>query len=211
MSQSYREFYRRHLPHYQPAGTPLFITFRLAGSLPQAVLDEFLHERKALERAFSSIPDVVAQQCKRCDEEWRVFQRWEGALDQANYGPHWLENFRVASAVAEALHYRHNRVYDLLTFCIMPNHVHLLCTPFEQPTGMPYPLAKILQSLKSFTARQANDILDREGPFWNSESYDHAVRNDDELERTVAYIVNNPVKAGLVEDWQAWPWTYLKA
>jgi putative transposase len=67
-----------------------------------------------------------------------------------------------------------------------------------------------MQSLKRHTARQANLALGRQGAFWQDESYDHVVRNAGEFERIVSYILENPVKAGLVSDWQAWPWSYLK-
>ena len=46
------------------------------------------------------------------------------------------------------------------------------------------------------------------GSFWQAESYDHVVRNG-ELERIISYVLENPVKAGLVEDWEQWPYTYL--
>ncbi|MBF9223056.1 hypothetical protein I2H31_18280 [Hymenobacter sp. BT662] len=70
------------------------------------------------------------------------------------------------------------------------------------------PLVKTLQRLKSYTATRANKVLGRTGAFWQAESYDHVVRNG-ELERVLAYVVENPVKAGFVEDWEQWPHTYL--
>ena len=72
------------------------------------------------------------------------------------------------------------------------NHVHSLVVPHISPT-------RFLQSLKSYTARQVNKLLGRTGePFWQRESYDHWVRNETERRRIIAYIENNPVKAGLV-------------
>lgn len=68
-----------------------------------------------------------------------------------------------------------------------------------------------MQSFKRYTARQANLFLQREGPFWQAESYDHVVRHSAELERVIHYILNNPVKAGLVKQWQDWPWSWRKA
>ena len=68
----------------------------------------------------------------------------------------------------------------------------------------------IMQRLKSFTARKANRILGRQGSFWQDESCDHVVRDDGELGRIVEYILQNPVKAGLVSDWQEWQWVYVK-
>jgi REP element-mobilizing transposase RayT len=67
-----------------------------------------------------------------------------------------------------------------------------------------------MQSLKRHTARQANRILNRRGTFWQAESYDHVVRDEQELERIVEYVIDNPVKAGLIADGLAWPWTYVR-
>ena len=67
-----------------------------------------------------------------------------------------------------------------------------------------------MMSLKRYTARQCNDILGREGQFWQHESYDHVIRNQAEWERIIKYVLDNPVKAGLVEKWDDWPWTYLR-
>jgi REP element-mobilizing transposase RayT len=83
----------------------------------------------------------------------------------------------------------------------MSNHVHVLIRPLQQPT-------RLLQSLKGTTAREANLILVRTGqPFWQRESYDHCARDEPELERIVAYIENNPVKAGLVAKPSAYRWS----
>ncbi len=68
----------------------------------------------------------------------------------------------------------------------------------------------IFGSIKKYTARRINKILHRSGPFWMDESYDHVIRTADELERTIQYVLNNPVKAGLVASWEEWPWSYIK-
>jgi REP element-mobilizing transposase RayT len=51
--------------------------------------------------------------------------------------------------------------------------------------------------------------METHGTFWQHESYDHVIRNEKEFERIVTYIIENPVKAGLVEEWQQWPYTYI--
>jgi len=66
-----------------------------------------------------------------------------------------------------------------------------------------------MKSIKGISAREANKILGRKGSFWQSESFDHIVRDEDELNRIVKYVIYNPVKAGLVEKWQDWEHTYL--
>lgn len=61
-----------------------------------------------------------------------------------------------------------------------------------------------MHSIKRHTARQCNRLLNREGRFWQEESYDHCVRNEDELERIIYYVENNPVKAGLAASAALW-------
>jgi putative transposase len=82
----------------------------------------------------------------------------------------------------------------------MPNHVHVLITP-------KHPVPAIMQSLKGFTAREANLILGRTGqPFWQRESYDHWVR-DGEFDGIARYIERNPVSAGLAPEAHLYPWS----
>jgi REP element-mobilizing transposase RayT len=209
MMTDHRVFYRRHLPHWQPEGATLFVTLRLAGSLPRVVID-ILKERLEQEKsALSSIDNLEERQKRAYLDGLCAFRRWDAALDVSDSGSRWLAQQQVADVVVEALHYCHKRVYDLLAFCIMPNHVHLVCTPLQCEDNMCYPLKRIMQSLKRHTARQANKVLERQGAFWQAESYDHVVRDADELVRIVQYVINNPVKGGLVSDWEAWPWTYV--
>jgi len=101
-------------------------------------------------------------------------------------------------------HRHQNNEYDLLCFCIMPNHVHQLVvnTPGDRP------IYDTLGQLKSFTAKQANKRLGRSGHFWQSESFDHVVRAG-KLQQTISYILKNPVAAGLVDHWRNWPYTWL--
>src|SRR5438128_303744 len=68
--------------------------------------------------------------------------------------------------------------------------------------------SRFLQTLKGYTAREANRLLGRTGqPFWQAESYDHAVRDDRESDRIKGYIENNPVKAGLVANAEDYLWS----
>jgi REP element-mobilizing transposase RayT len=90
--------------------------------------------------------------------------------------------------------------YNLHSFVVMPNHVHLLVTPHLFA-------AKWLGPLKGFTAHQANALLGTHGPFWQDESYDHLARTDTEFDRIRAYIEQNPVKAGLAPTPEAFLWS----
>ena len=205
----HRIFYRRHLPHWQPAGATLFVTFRLAGSLPGGAIAALKAKREQEERALPQASDERERQKRVYLDARRAFGRWDAALDISNSCPARLADPRIAAVIVEALHYRNERVYDLLSFCVMPNHVHLVCTPLQREDGTYHALHRILQSVKRHTARQANRILDQQDALWQGESYDHVVRDTDELARIVEYVTNNPVKAGLASDWKAWPWTYV--
>ncbi|RMD66568.1 transposase [Candidatus Parcubacteria bacterium] len=201
----YRTFYRRHLPHYQPPGATLFVTFRLHGSLPQDVLKALHAQQDALQNGLSKKQDAhKAQQ--------EIFWQLDSALDDAGSSPVWLKNPEVANMVAGAIRFLDSKKYELLAYCIMPNHVHLVITPLpvDESKEQYHPLPDIIKSLKGFTARRANAILGRRGTFWQEEYYDHVVRNQEALERILQYVLYNPVKAGLVEKPEDWPWSYCK-
>ncbi len=214
---SYREYYRRHLPHWQPPNATLFVTFRLAGSLPQSVIEQFRQDRVTAIRKSAQIKDKIQRERQADFDDRRAFGHWDEALDHYSESPSWLGQPEIAEIVAEALHYRNGKVYDLLAYCIMPNHVHVvfvvgrIASPSYQVNEDPIPLQTILQSLKRRTARQANLKLGRQGTFWQEENYDHVPRDSPETDRIIRYVLNNPVKAGFVDRWEDWPWTYCKA
>jgi REP element-mobilizing transposase RayT len=108
-----------------------------------------------------------------------------------------MRDQRVARLVAGALTHFDGERYGLLAWCVMPNHVHAVFRPLEG-----FALSAILHSWKSFTASAANRVLGRKGEFWQAESYDHLVRDGDDLANQVRYVAQNPCKAGLAE----WPW-----
>jgi len=62
-------------------------------------------------------------------------------------------------------------------------------------------------TLKGFTSRQANIILERSGAFWQKESFDHWGRDELEYHGVIAYIDNNPVEAGLCAKPEEWIWS----
>jgi REP element-mobilizing transposase RayT len=71
-------------------------------------------------------------------------------------------------------------------------------------------LADVLHPWKSFTSHKANKLLRRSGEFWQREYLDRYVRNAEHYEKVVAYIEENPVKAGLVKLKADWPWSSAK-
>ncbi|MBC7264154.1 MAG: transposase [Chloroflexi bacterium] len=206
----YQLFYRRHLPHIQQPGATLFVTFRLADSIPAQVWQQLLEEARQSDAILNRITDPQERRRRAYLAQRRLFGKWDKALDRAQNGPFWLRDHRIAALISESLHYRDGRVYDLDAFCVMPNHVHFVCTPLQKEDGTYHAMPAIMHSLKRYTARQANQFLGCEGPFWQHENYDHIVRDDAEWRRIIAYVLNNPVNAGLVQRAEEWEWSYCK-
>jgi putative transposase len=173
-------YHKRNLPHYYPPEAILFLTWRLFGSLPHLYFPEH----------HSSHPG-------------KAFPQTDQLLDTATGGPLWLKDPEVAAVVERALEDGENKyhLYERFAWVIMPNHVHLVIRPFR-------PLPAVMRWIKGSTALSANQLLDRTGkPFWQYESYDHLVRNTDELNRVIKYIEKNPVRAGLAPTIEDWPWS----
>jgi putative transposase len=206
----YQISYRRHLPHIQPPGATLFITFRLVDSIPIEVQKQLEDEARRVDTILARISDLQERTQRAYLEQRRLFSKWDTALHVATSGPFWLREPKVADLVAEALHYRHCRVYDLDAFCIMPNHVHVVFTPLCKEDDTYHAIPAIMHSLKGRSACKANLLLGRRGDFWQHENYDHVIRDEAEWRRIITYVLNNPVKANLVQHWQDWPWTYSK-
>jgi hypothetical protein len=124
-------YYVRNLPHWQPDGVPLFVTWRLFGSLPRIVVAR---------ETFGTDPQTGGQEA--------YFTRYDRELDAAKFGPVWLSHDRVAQVVADALVHGERELgyYKLDAWVIMPNHVHIVILPTE-------PLAKITKAIKGFTAK----------------------------------------------------------
>ena len=89
----------------------------------------------------------------------------------------------------------------------MPNHVHVILSIPRGPS--PGSTARIMRRHKSFTARECNLLLDRTGePFWAGNYFDRTIRRGGWL-RTMWYVLNNPVKAKLVDHWRQWPGNWV--
>ena len=186
-----------YLPHWTVDGAIYSITFRLADSLPAAVLAQWLNEREdIITTARQRGRPLAEHEQQRLDQLHS--ERVEAYLD-AGHGACWLRQPAIAQIVADSLtHFDHQR-YHLHAWCIMPNHVHVVA---EMMAG--HQLASVVHSWKSFTASTANRALGRTGPFWQVEYYDHINRGEGDYLHTLRYVAENPVKAGL----KNWPWVW---
>ena len=193
---------RGYLPHCDFPGLVQFVTFRLADSMPAARRGEWEHLLK--------IEDVRERRTKL--EEY---------LD-CGVGECHLHDPRIAKLCEEALLFFHHERYELLAWCVMPNHVHVLVQVWQTPLG------KMVQSWKRHVATQAEAYLsERRSPTrrvsaddtnvparraalqslrWEREYWDKFMRNDEQERNAVRYIEKNPVKAKLcrtAEEWQS--------
>lgn len=119
--------------------------------------------------------------------------------EDAGHGDCYLRDERIAELVQNALFHFDSERYRLLTWCIMPNHVHVL---IETMQG--WPLGDVVHSWKSFTAKEANKVLGRSGEFWMKNYFDRFIRDESHFAAVKEYIENNPVKAGLCSSPEEW-------
>ena len=181
---------RSYLPHLDAARIVQGITLRLADSVPREVINSW-REEISLDRRLRNDRD-------RHEELRQRIARYE----DAGRGQCHLRRPEIATLVRDALTKFDGERYELLAWCVMPNHVHIL---IKQKQG--FPLAEIVRSWKVFTAREANLILGRTGTFWMRDYHDRRIRDEAHLNRAIVYIENNPVKAGLCERPENWAWS----
>lgn len=173
---------RGYIPHFDGGEIPQFFTFRLFDSLPQTVLDKWRTETAGK------------------GEEGKILFRKnvENYLDKG-YGECFLKSEEIASVVENSLLFMHLQKYDLKAWVIMPNHIHFLAIPLKDVE-----LREIAHSIKSYTAHEANKLLNRKGQFWQHEPFDRYIRNQKHFSNVIDYIENNPVKAGLCKYKENW-------
>jgi REP element-mobilizing transposase RayT len=192
---------RGSLPHLKREGGTYFVTFREAGTLPTEVLVRFKQERAAiLQQA------ALTKRPLTWHEQEALFRWYSSRVDKyldAGHGRCCLRQPELADLVAGAIRHFEGDRYELRAWAVMPNHVHAVVWPRPGHT-----LSDILHSWKSFTAHEINRRLpEKVVPFWQSESYDHLVRDDEDLHRSCHYTTMNPVNAGLCARPEQWRWS----
>ena len=186
-----------YLPHWTREGAVYAITFRLADSLPQHVLDEWRAERQRITSVAES-----GERALTVDERKTLERLHEEKVQQhldRGLGECLLRRHECAKFVADTFAKFNDVKYRLAAWCVMPNHVHAVIQPLSG-----HDLPEILYSIKSWTAKAMNKLLGRKGVAWQAEYYDHLVRDENDLVNQVEYAWSNPDRAEL-EDW---PWRY---
>jgi type I restriction enzyme R subunit len=202
---------RRNLPHWDMPDAAFFVTTCLEGSIPARGLLDLDACRTELRRRPRpegiSGSDWAIKQCKL------LFARTDQWLDREPAVRH-LADPRLARIVCDAMYFFAGQRYDLLAFVVMPSHFHWVFQPLGawvdqlKPGKIKKtPRERIVQSINRDSSYRCNRLRGFRGPFWQHESYDHWIRDVEELERIIRYIEANPVKAGLATSPEAWPFS----
>jgi len=186
---------RGYLPHCDFPGLVQLVTFRLVDSMPASKRGEWEH--------LLDIEDVRERRAKL-----------EAYLDRG-LGECYLRDPRIAQLAEESLLYWHEKLYQVLAWCVMPNHVHVLVHLWQTP------LWKMVKAWKQFVATEAEPILAERRPparqksaanlnapgrrpalraqalRWQREYWDTFMRDAKQEKTAIRYIENNPVKVRL--------------
>jgi putative DNA methylase len=177
---------RGYLPHVDREGMTQLVCDRLWDSMPKEVLEGWRQELTLLSKE-----DYDLERRKRID----------AYLDQG-WGSCLLRDARAAEIVQNNwLHFAGDR-YILHAWVVMPNHTHILFTPLPG-----WDLSRIVHTWKSYTAHKINQLLARSGKLWQDEPFDRFIRDARHFNNALAYVENNPVKAGLCDKPEEWPWS----
>lgn len=194
-------------PHYQLSDAITFITWRLAFTLPKHLIE-----------LFQELTNAATDTGKKTDRE-RLNQHnayilgkfWEydqglGDFRQPGFS---LNDSLIAEIVTGAFRYFDGTKYVLHAFCVMSNHIHLVIAARKNEQGAYFLMSNIVQSLKRFTANQINKTLGKGGQIWDDYYFDRIIRDYDDYRNVINYTLNNPVKAGLVDDSSKWKDSYF--
>lgn len=178
------------LPHWEQHGACYFLTFHLADSVPEHLLDQWETERQI--RLEHNPPPHSPE------KEMEFHRRFSAALEHwldAGHGSCLLRDPANAGIVAEALRHFDGERCMQIAWVVMPNHAHSLFVPHAS-----WSLSELLHSWKSYTGSAINKRMAREGALWQKDYFDRIIRDGQHLENVVRYIRRNPEKAHLRAD-----------
>jgi len=173
---------RGYLPHFDGGEIAQTINLHLADSVPRHVIERWQIE---LSKTAADMKSIIRRRIERY-------------LNQG-YGECLFRNTTVARMTQDALLHFDGVRYRLSAWVVMPNHLHALLTPIS-----PWSLSLIMKNMKSYVAHDANRLLRRAGQFWMEDYFDRYIRDRNHFDNAIAYIEQNPVKAGLCELPEEW-------
>lgn len=210
-----KEFYRHALPHFQRPGQAYFVTWSLKDAISSKSLDNYklklfnLHSTiQILLQKNTEFELLELTKTEYCLTQNKFMKAYDDLLHVHDKSIINLSNESNRKIVVLALTYWEDKRIQNYAFCVMSNHVHWVFKVFEKDNkDQPVYLQDILQSVKHFSASQINKNEGLKGTLWQKESYDTTIRDDKHLHNAIDYTINNPVKAGLVDNWYEWKGT----
>jgi len=199
--------YWSHGPHYQFRDSIVFITWRVAGTLPAHILELF-QQLKATETERDTIWDLEKIQAENA-RLFRLYQEYDQELAHWQTPGFFLNDAALASILTQAFHFYNGKKYELHAYCVMSNHVHLLIRALRRENGEYYLIADLIRGLKRYTAHELNKLWGKSGQFWDDYYFDRIIRDEHNYFAVVEYILNNPVKAGLASKRELWRDSYF--
>jgi REP element-mobilizing transposase RayT len=178
---------RGYLPHWDLCKSLQAVTFRLADSVPASVISQWKVE--------------LAYETDKASREQELHRRI-AKFEDSGQGDAVLRDPEIAAVVQAKLVERHPAHYRLIEWCIMPTHVHVLFKLAERQS-----LGEVVRAWKGGSATEINRKLNRSGRLWMMDYYDRLIRDQQHLDNCRIYIRNNPVKAGLCEHPEDWPFS----
>ena len=175
---------RGNLPHWQQGETYVFVTWRLNDSLPKEAVAKWQEKR---DHWLTQNPEPHNDE-QKSEYNRRFTLKLEELLDD-NHGTCCLSETSIREIVTEAFHHFDNDRYQLASYVVMPNHVHILFKPLGE-----HPIPDIIHTWKRFTAREINKSLDQTGTLWQSEYWDRLIRSQKHFDWVTHYIEANPEK-----------------
>jgi len=201
------EKHRAHLPHIQLTEQIIFLTWRLAFTLPRPMLDLLAQMRLTLDMIHRSPEHAIEE--LRCDyySQFGKLDEFLGKFDLAGLS---LCRNGFGELICGAFRFYDNKFYELHSYCVMPNHVHLLIRPLRDKAGEFFKDSVIVQRIKSYTSQEINRALGRKGKVWSDDYFDRYIRSPKDYYKVVEYILNNPPKAGLASHQDEWPYAWFR-
>jgi putative transposase len=149
-------------------------------------------------------------------KEFRVYQRnlphWE------NPGSVYFITFKTVEGVRlsgpakditfSSIKFHAGKKYKLYCCAVMETHAHAILQPLEESADTHYSLSQIMHSIKSYSSHEIQKLTNSNGNIWLDENYDRIIRDDDDFLEKMQYIINNPLKAGLVDNSEEYNWLY---
>lgn len=214
----------------QPENFAFFITARLAGTIPK-----YNHSKDSVITDNDKLVNKAAENRKSSKSilDYSLFRKIEESLHSPENKIQYLAEPEIAELVSDSIKFFDGKKFNLIAFTILSNHFHIIAEPIsinfidkertkkvlndgsdaemqQQEGSVTFvEVENIMRSIKDFTENRANELLGRKGEFWENESFDYAVGDKETLLEIIEYILDHPVKAGLCDSPEHYPWNYI--